>query len=747
MQIMKKKLAIHHFFLMGIFSNHRVAVAALVALLLSFNATAQEEGKPLSIDPAGLDQKGRYSPVLQSPTREEVLAYRRKKVVAMQCPGVYPAGYQPADAIYTKNITDNDKWTKSSIFYLSNPQLLVIEASKGRISPFPYWAGGAQDLRAELRCYDKRIEISYGAHESYHWFDYLYYNDHRKNKLRLWLINARDAGFTHAYLDMSRSKNIATSAVKNNIAATVVQSKALYHYGSNVSGNNISPADGRMVVSLKERGEETVLWVKLWRQAPESKDEPEYFAYVIRVSEVDWKIAVEHNWDSVSYYLAPKYWLIFIAIFALYAFVVSALARRLLPPLVTPQPDALRFRFDGDGKTYFKLWAVNLLLTIATVGIYGAWAKVRNRRYIYGNTYLHGSSFDYHANPRSILVARMFVIAIYITLSAAGVRFLLDAGVRDWLEQIFIGLWVDWPVIQAAFSILLLFYAWAFARGMAFNARNSSWRNVRFSFRKKWRLPLYAVLGFLVLSALSSVAPYALIIIGLDSGTVLRGGEMDLAEGWKYTPWKTWFWVWLHYGSYYVMLLLLPILVHLLLVYRAGNHALGNLRFRYIGKLRASYWRFLLVPLPLLILPLAFPFAFYQWGGYYENLLHEWDNLYAFMNTAPFVLALLYALYCAAAMFVLFWRNIVFDGGRVYCAVSTGHYLFHIVLLNFIAILFSLGLLRPWATVRRARYLAARLWVVATPLAEESILAVSPVKAGALGDAAVDGFDFDVALV
>ena len=46
--------------------------------------------------------------------------------------------------------------------------------------------------------------------ESYHWFDYLYYNDHRKNKLRLWLINARDAGFTHAYLDMSRSKNIAT---------------------------------------------------------------------------------------------------------------------------------------------------------------------------------------------------------------------------------------------------------------------------------------------------------------------------------------------------------------------------------------------------------------------------------------------------------------------------------------------------------------------------------------------------------
>ena len=85
----------------------------------------------------------------------------------------------------------------------------------------------------------------------------------------------------------------------------MIQSKALYHYGSNVSGNNISPADGRMDLSLKERGEKTVLWIKLWRQAPESKNEPEDFAYVIRVSEEDGKIAAKHTWDGVSYYFAP----------------------------------------------------------------------------------------------------------------------------------------------------------------------------------------------------------------------------------------------------------------------------------------------------------------------------------------------------------------------------------------------------------------------------------------------------------
>ena len=37
-------------------------------------------------------------------------------------------------------------------------------------------------------------------------------------------------------------------------------------------------------------------------------------------------------------------------------------------------------RFTGSGGEYFKIWIVNLLLTIATLGIYSAWAKVRKAR-------------------------------------------------------------------------------------------------------------------------------------------------------------------------------------------------------------------------------------------------------------------------------------------------------------------------------------------------------------------------------
>jgi uncharacterized membrane protein YjgN (DUF898 family) len=57
------------------------------------------------------------------------------------------------------------------------------------------------------------------------------------------------------------------------------------------------------------------------------------------------------------------------------------------------------FEFTSTGREYFGIWIVNILLTVLTLGIYSAWAKVRRNRYVYGNTRLLGSGFDYHAQP------------------------------------------------------------------------------------------------------------------------------------------------------------------------------------------------------------------------------------------------------------------------------------------------------------------------------------------------------------
>src|SRR5450755_3739467 len=73
-----------------------------------------------------------------------------------------------------------------------------------------------------------------------------------------------------------------------------------------------------------------------------------------------------------------------------------------------PQP----VRFTGSGAEYFGIWIVNLLLTIVTIGIYSAWAKVRRLQYFYRHTELAGSSFDFHGNPIKILIGRIVALVM-----------------------------------------------------------------------------------------------------------------------------------------------------------------------------------------------------------------------------------------------------------------------------------------------------------------------------------------------
>src|SRR6187549_4298956 len=77
------------------------------------------------------------------------------------------------------------------------------------------------------------------------------------------------------------------------------------------------------------------------------------------------------------------------------------------------------FEFRATGGEYFRIWIVNLLLTIVTLGIYSAWAKVRRLRYFYGSTLLDGASFEYHGRPIAILKGRIIAFAAYLLFIVA----------------------------------------------------------------------------------------------------------------------------------------------------------------------------------------------------------------------------------------------------------------------------------------------------------------------------------------
>jgi uncharacterized membrane protein YjgN (DUF898 family) len=79
-----------------------------------------------------------------------------------------------------------------------------------------------------------------------------------------------------------------------------------------------------------------------------------------------------------------------------------------------PATHDLPIEFHATGGEYFRIWIVNLLLSIITLGIYSAWAKVRRLRYFYGSTMLDGASFEYHGRPIAILKGRIIVVGSYL---------------------------------------------------------------------------------------------------------------------------------------------------------------------------------------------------------------------------------------------------------------------------------------------------------------------------------------------
>lgn len=131
-------------------------------------------------------------------------------------------------------------------------------------------------------------------------------------------------------------------------------------------------------------------------------------------------------------------------------------------PATTP-PAIERFVFSGSGSEYFRIWIVNLLLSVVTLGIYSAWAKVRRLRYFYDNTTVAGTSFDYHGKPLAILKGRAIALLLFALYNGA---FKISP---------LIGL--------AGMLVVALVTPWLIWRSLQFKLYNSSYRGIRFGLR------------------------------------------------------------------------------------------------------------------------------------------------------------------------------------------------------------------------------------------------------------------------
>jgi uncharacterized membrane protein YjgN (DUF898 family) len=149
-----------------------------------------------------------------------------------------------------------------------------------------------------------------------------------------------------------------------------------------------------------------------------------------------------------------------------------------------PAMREVTMEFRGTGAEYFRIWIVNLLLTLVTLGIYSAWAKVRRLRYFYGSTSLDGSHFEYRGRPVAILKGRLIVLAVYLLFLVVAYRV---------------------PGAQLLLlPIIVLGLPWVIVRARRFQARMSSWRGISFDFTGTWKGAFAAHMGWMLLASLTA---------------------------------------------------------------------------------------------------------------------------------------------------------------------------------------------------------------------------------------------------
>lgn len=324
------------------------------------------------------------------------------------------------------------------------------------------------------------------------------------------------------------------------------------------------------------------------------------------------------------------------------------------------EPCKTRVAFNGQGFEYFKIWFVNVALTILTLGIYSAWAKVRNKKYFYGSTRILNQSFEYHATGWQILKGRLLALAVLVLVNLASIIPL-------------VGL-----VLYLAFLALL---PWFINAGLGFNAKVSSWRNVRFRFTGNWPGAFMAFIIWPILAVFSAG-------------------------------------------------LLMPLAVKNMHRYLVTNHSYGEQAFEFSAETSVYYrglfgWLIVLIVVCLGIVAI----------GMATNAI--WIAM-----TIAYAVLYLFLFSLKPLLFNLYWQHLSLKGNRFVARMPIGRYVW-IYLSNSFLVALSFGLLFPWSKVRMARFTAESLKVLDVGNVN-SIVAKEVERTSAIGEELGEAFDVDV---
>nr|VFK40589.1 MAG: Uncharacterized membrane protein YjgN, DUF898 family [Candidatus Kentron sp. SD]VFK45658.1 MAG: Uncharacterized membrane protein YjgN, DUF898 family [Candidatus Kentron sp. SD]VFK79061.1 MAG: Uncharacterized membrane protein YjgN, DUF898 family [Candidatus Kentron sp. SD] len=313
--------------------------------------------------------------------------------------------------------------------------------------------------------------------------------------------------------------------------------------------------------------------------------------------------------------------------------------------VATTVPALEAIAFTGSAKEYFAIWLSNLLLTIVTLGIYSAWAKVRRVGYFYNNTRIAGYPFNYHATGTQILKGRAMTLGVIFAANL----------MADFV-----------PATGFVIGPLSLFLIpWLLNASLRFSARMTSWRNVRLNWHGTygktfwflWIGPILGLMSFGILLPLIYRYAYRYFAENHSYGMTRFSASPTLRS-----------FYWAFFLSVLPMIFLIAISFVVMQPFIVTSDA-GQLQEEMAA---------------ILILSTTFMVIFY---------------LFLFL----FLLITVFDVLCRN----LLLRSLALGNvARFHSTISPIRFVW-IFLSNLVAILLSLGLLLPWAKVRMYRYLCA----------------------------------------
>ncbi len=321
-------------------------------------------------------------------------------------------------------------------------------------------------------------------------------------------------------------------------------------------------------------------------------------------------------------------------------------------------------KFTGTFKSYFKLWCENSLLLLISFGLLLPWTLLRKKRYYYQHTQLADSSFSFTAKPKSMFIGIFSAIILWYSIFFAFELIPADNELQRFIMGVF-------PNI-----LLVPIIAFFVNQALLFRRFHSTFRGIRFGFKKNYQEAFVCCAGLFIFSPLTAFLAY------------------------PYFKWR--FAKFIYNRTYF-----------------------GGVRCRFTGDLKTLYAIYLkcyglILCSILTFIPVSLGVTMFDRQALHQNqvnnyVYHGWELWFydlwsahqaVFFNACLVGIVFLFFItipYLKVQSTNWTWNALQIGNLQVYSHASTRK-LIQLSLVNFLMVLFSLGLLAPLAKIRTQRF-------------------------------------------